>query len=206
MIVPGTAKLARRGSGEWVFVDIGFSRDARSCGIAVGDSEPRAICFGDLVPRVAEELSKGSCPLNLLIEAPLSVAFNAQGCPTGRKIEKRREGSPRYWYLQAGAVTLLAATYFLRGLHDVASARGRGSDRTIRLFEGFASFKQKGVASSHAEDVARLRDVAWRESSRGRIVECEGLRMCSGDTLRSAFEVTGMDFGIPPVVVVDDSV
>ena len=205
MIVPGTCDLARRDSGGWIFVDIGFSRNSRSCGIAVGDSEPRAVLFGELGPRVAEELSMGSYPLNLLIEAPLSVAFNAKGCPTGRRIEKRGS-SPRYWYLQAGAVTLLAATYLLRSLHDMTSAHDKRSERKIRLFEGFASFKRKDAPSSHAADVARLRGVAWGESAKGRIVGCEGLRMCSGDTLRSAFAVAGMDFGIPPVVVVDEAV
>ena len=204
MIVPGTVDLAHRDSGEWIFVDIGFSRASRSCGIAIGDSEPQAVCFGELVPRAAAELNKGLCPLNLLIEAPLSVAFNVKGCPTGRKIEKRG-GSSRYWYQQAGAVTLLAATHFLRGLHELASARGSRLDRTIRLFEGFASFKQKNAPSSDAVDVAKLRSIVWRESDKGTIVGCEELRMCSGDTLRSAFAVAEMDFGIPPVVVVDDS-
>ena len=203
MIVPGTLGAARRDSGKWIFVDIGFSQGSRTCGIAVGDSEPRAVLFGDLGACVAEELSKGSGPLNLLIEAPLSVAFNEKGCPAGRKIEKRGS-SQRYWYLQAGAATLLAATYFLRGLHDTIRARDKRPDRTIRLFEGFASFKQKGAASSHAADIVKLRSIVWGASDSGTIVGCEGLRMCGSDTLRSAFAAAGMDFGIPPVVVVDE--
>lgn len=203
MIVQGTIEGARRESGEWIFVDIGFSRDSRSCGIAVGDSEPQCLRFGELGPCVAEELGKGPGPMNLLIEAPLSVAFNEQGCPTGRKIEKRGS-SQRYWYLQAGAATSLAATYFLRGLHDAISARNQHPHRTIRLFEGFASFKRKGEVSSHSADIVKLRSIVWGVSDRGRIVGCEGLRMCGSDTLRSAFAAAGMDFGIPPVVVVDE--
>ena len=199
MIVPGTCDKASRDSGEWVFVDIGFSQSSKSCGIAVGDSNPCDICYGDLEFRIADELKKGSSPLNLLIEAPLSVAFNVHGNPTGRRIERRGRDT-RYWYVGAGAVTLLATTYLLRELHDMKPTR------EIRLFEGFASFKSKGATSSHADDVSKLRSVAWGESDRGRIVDGEGLKMRDKDILCSAFAVSGMDFGVPPVVVVEDGV
>ena len=155
--------------------------------------------YGDLEFRIADELAKGSFPLNLLIEAPLSVAFNVHGNPTGRRIERRGRDT-RYWYVGAGAVTLLATTYLLRKLHD-----GKPT-REIRLFEGFASFKSKGATSSHADDISKLRSVAWGESDRGRIVDREGLKMRDEDILRSAFAVSGMDFGVPPVVVVEDGV
>ena len=199
MTVPGTRDAASRDSGEWVFVDIGFSQNSKSCGIAIGDSEPRAILYGDLGPLIAHELNKGSSPLNLLIEAPLSVAFNANGNPTGRKIEKRG-GDTRYWYVGAGAATLLATTHLLRRLYDMHPAR------EIRLFEGFASFKSKGSPSSHEADVSKLRRVAWGGSDKGRIVGREGLKMRGDDILLSAFAVSGMDFGVPAVMVVEDGV
>ena len=199
MIVPGVPQMASRDSGKWVFVDIGFSQDSKSCGIAIGDSAPHAIHYGDLGPQIAHEVSNGSCPMNLLIEAPLSIAFNAKGCPTGRKIE-RRDGSTRYWYVGAGAATLLAAMHLLRQLHDMHPAR------EIRLFEGFASFKSKEEASSHAADVSKLRSVAWGGSDKGRIVCREGLKMWDNDCLNSAFAVSGMDFGVPAVVVLEDQV
>ena len=199
MIVPGTRDTASRDSGEWVFVDIGFSKDSKSCGIAVGDSDPCDIRYDDLGLRIADESKKSSPPLNLLIEAPLSVAFNAYRNPTGRKIEKRG-GNTRYWYVGAGAVTLLATTYLLRRLHDMKPAR------EIRLFEGFASFKPKGAASSHTADVSKLRSVAWGESDKGSIVGREGLKIRDDDILCSAFAVSGMDFGIPAVVVIEDGV
>ena len=199
MIVPGTCDSAGRDSGEWVFVDIGFSRNRKSCGIAIDDSEPCAVLYRDLEPLIAHELNKGSSPLNLLIEAPLSVAFNADGNPTGRKIEKRGRDT-RYWYVGAGAATLLAATHLLHRLHDTPARR------KIRLFEGFASFKSKGSPSSHEADVAKLRRVVWGESEKGRIVGEEGLKMGGDDILLSAFAVSGMDFGVPAVVVVEDGV
>ena len=197
MIEAGTCDVARRNSGVWIFVDIGFAQDKASSGIAIGESEPQAVLYGELEPRIAVEARKEDpSPLNLLIEAPLSVAFNTNKCPTGRTIEKRGSET-RYWYCGAGAATLLAATHLLRRLHDMRS------DRKIRLFEGFASFKPKGKRSSHAEDVEKLRRIVWRESDEGRIVGPGALPMQSDHTLRSAFAASGMDFGIPPVVVVD---
>lgn len=200
MIVAGTRGAARRDSGEWAFVDIGFSQSSRTCGIAIDDSEPRNITYGDLTRQIVGMLDKGSSPLNLLIEAPLSVAFNTDGNPTGRKIEVRSGERPRYWYLQAGAPMLLATTHLLRRLYDMNSVR------EIRLFEGFASFKSKRSRSSHTDDVSRLRSVAWGESERGRIVDREALKIRNDDILLSAFAVSGMDFGVPVVVVVDDGI
>ena len=196
MIVPGTPDMRSRDSGEWVFVDIGFSQNSKSCGIAIGDSKPCVIHYGDLGCRIARELKKGSSPLNLLIEAPLSVAFDAQGSPTGRKIERRGRDT-RYWYVGAGAATLLATTHLLRRLYDMHPAR------EIRLFEGFASFKSKTATSSHAADVCKLRSVAWGESEEGTIVGRDELKMNEDDILLSAFAVSGMDFGIPAVMVID---
>ena len=191
--------MACRDSGEWVFVDMGFSKDSKSCGIAVGGCSPCVIRYQDLGSRIAHELKNASSPLNLLIEAPLSVAFDAKGSPTGRKIEKRREGT-RYWYVGAGAAMLLATTYLLRRLYEMHPTR------EVRLFEGFASFKSTEKPSSHKKDVCDLRSVAWGTSKKGRIVGKDGLKMADNDILCSAFAVSGMDFGIPAVVVVEDGV
>ena len=197
MIVPGDRGLARRDSGQWVFVDIGFSQGRRSCGIAIDDSKPRDVRYGDLVSEIAREIAKGSSPLNLLIEAPLSVAFKADGNPTGRRIEKKNRDT-RYWYVGAGAAVLLATTHLLRRLYDMPPSR------EIRLFEGFVSFKPRGARSSHADDVSNLRSVAWGKSEKGTIIDEEGLKMRDDDILLSAFAVSGMDFGVPAVVVVED--
>ncbi|MCY3565570.1 MAG: helix-turn-helix transcriptional regulator [Gammaproteobacteria bacterium] len=196
MIVAGVRDQARRDSGQWVFVDMGFSADERSCGIAIGDLQPRNVRYGDLAPCIARELESDTAPLNLLIEAPLSVAFNANGNPTGRSIEKKN-GKTRYWYTQGGAVTLLATMHLVRDLYEMRPSR------EVRLFEGFASFKHKGTRSSHQDDVSNLRRIAWGERDKGRIVEAEGLKMRDEDILVSSFSILGMDLGIPPVVVAD---
>ena len=197
MILPGTRDAASRDSGEWVFVDIGFSQARESCGIAIGDSEPFNITYHDLTRRVVCMLDKGSSPLNLLIEAPLSVAFTKDGNPTGRTIEKRDKRT-RYWYVGAGAAMLLATMHLLRKLYN------KNSMREIRLFEGFASFKSPRSTSSHIDDVKRLRSVAWGMCEKGSIMDQEALKVRDDDTLLSAFAVSGMDFGVPVVAVIED--
>jgi len=195
MIRAGLPAEANRNSGEWVFVDLGFAQAAKSCGLLVGDGEPKEFSFSQLRTEVLEIAAVGGKPLNLLIEAPLSVAFNANGNPTGRSIE-RREKQTRYWYVGLGCSVLVAATYLLRSIHDARS------HREIRLFEGLASFKPRGVRSSHSDDVLNLRKIIWEGASKsGRIVPHEQLAASQEDRLLSAFLVAGMDFGVPPVVV-----
>ncbi len=59
------------------------------------------------------------------------------------------------------------------------------------------------TASSHTADVASLRELVWKQSvSHGRIVAPEALALNKGDQVMSAFSVSGMDFGVPPVVAV----
>jgi hypothetical protein len=184
-------------SGEWIFVDIGFSRDAASCGLLLGEGKPTEISFGQLLARVAEAAVRQGPALNLLIEAPLSVAFTSDGNPTGRSVE-RRGAQTRYWYVGLGCGVLVPAMYLLRKL--VA----KGPRREIRLFEGFASFKPKEAASSHVQDVRRLRDVIWNpEDHPGAVVPLHELLLDPEDVLFCAFKVAGMDFGVPPVVRID---
>ena len=194
MIRAGTAAEANRNSGEWVFVDLGFAEKAKSCGLLVGDGKPDEVSFSQLKARMLEIVASDERPLNLLIEAPLSVAFNEHGNPTGRGIEKRKNKT-RYWYVGLGCSVLVAATYLLRALQD-ANPR-----REIRLFEGLASFKPKGVRSSHSNDVISLRRVIWDGgSTSGFVVPAEQLAVSPKHKLLSAFLVAGMDFGVPAVV------
>jgi hypothetical protein len=123
------------------------------------------------------------------------VAFNNKGNPTGRSVE-RFDTQTRYWYVGLGCGVLVAATHLLRQLHDHASRR------PIRLFEGFVSFKVRTARSRHQDDVTALREVVWHpERHHGAIIPPDALQMRPTDSLRSAFAVAGMDFGIPPVIV-----
>ncbi len=198
MIQAGSISEVKKASGQWAFIDMGFARNARSCGLLVGGGEAEEVTFSELLSSVSDLAASGSHQqLDLLIEAPLSVAFDVRGNPTGRTVD-RRGSQTRYWYVGLGCTVLVATTYLLRHVVDM------GTRREIYLFEGFVSFKPKGVRSSHSGDVKRLREVAW-DSRRGSdaIVPPEALRLSADDVLVSAFKVAGMDFGVPPVVKVD---
>lgn len=187
---------ATRASAEWVFVDLGFARNAKSCGLLIDDGKPRNLSFSELQVFLVSSVTSGSESMNLLLEAPLSVSFVVNGNPTGRSVE-RRDGKSRYWYVGLGCSVLVAATYLLRAIHEAQPSR------EIRLFEGLVSFKPKGARSSHFNDVLSLRSVIWESrSSLGRVVPAEELPASKGDQVKSAFVVSGMNFGIPPVVAV----
>ena len=197
IIRAGSADEANRHSGEWVFVDLGFAEKAKSCGLLLGDGKPDEVSFSQIREKLLDVVASGEGPLNLLIEAPLSVTFNEHGNPTGRRIERRGKDT-RYWYVGLGCSVLVAAMYLLRELHDASS------NREIRLFEGFASFKPKGVRSSHTNDVLNLRNVVWdSEPTSGFVASADELAVSPNHDLRSAFLVAGMDFGIPAVVALD---
>ena len=92
---------------------------------------------------------------------------------------------------------MVATTYLMRTL--VTSE----PNAEIRLFEGLVSFKERGIGSSHCADVLGLRAVVWGDSTlQGSIVAPERLAMSETDRVTSAFAVAGMDFGVPPVIVV----
>ena len=179
--------------GEWLFVDVGFSATRRTCGVLKGTGQPCEVTFRELVNLTVQEVKRNDPePLNLLLEAPLSVAFNKRGNPTGRSFE-RRGGTPRYWYSGAAPALIIATGHLLRSLVN------SGVQRDVRLFEGFLSFKPPNSKSNHIEDVRELRKAVWN-SEQDCIVAPECIKLHDSDTIESAFKFGGMDFGIPPVV------
>jgi hypothetical protein len=133
-------------------------------------------------------------PLNLVIEAPLSVCFSAAGNPKGRSIEK--EGSKtRYWYNGLGCTVMVAAMYLIR---DIRMAHGAFP---VRLFEGFVSYKDHTIPSDHKRDVLLLREIVQDPAKfSGAIFSPEKLKQKSTDELFSAFCVAGLDCGVPAVI------
>ncbi len=197
MIRPGTPAEANRHSGAWVFVDLGFAEKKKSCGLLLGDGIPEEVTFSQLNARLLEVIASSERPLNLLVEAPLSVAFTKDGNPTGRAIEKRGSHT-RYWYVGLGCSVLVGATYLLRAIYEA------NLQREIRLFEGLVSFKPKGIRSSHSNDVVNLRQIVWGDNAvSGHVLSAEKLLVSNKHKLSSAFAVAGMDFGVPAVVVLD---
>lgn len=194
MIRAGNPKEVGPDSGEWLFIDAGFSSNGKSCGVLGSDNVAKCLTFSEASDLIVSVGSINSPALNLLIEAPLSVAFNSRGNPAGRSIE-RLGSKHRYWYEGLGCLVMTSALYLLRALHDSKSKR------EIRLFEGFVSFKRKGSVSSHCADVQALRAVVLdRNREPSSVVAGAQLAAASSDRLVSAFAVAGMDFGIPPVV------
>jgi hypothetical protein len=130
----------------------------------------------------------------LVIEAPLSVCFDSRGNPKGRKIE-REDKKHRYWYESLGCSVMVAAMYLVYEIHDAKVSC------TVRLFEGFVSFKDSSLVSNHLDDVCSLRDVV-RDPQRfsGSILTPDQLKLDPDDVLASAFSVAGIDCGVPAVI------
>ena len=214
-ISAGSVNDIQMDSGQWMIVDIGFSTRKSSCGVWTGTGEPHAVTFGELKRKVIQEAEKAyPSRLNLLLEAPLSVAFNKDGNPTRRLcdeivIDKKLEY--RDFYGNAGAKVLIAADHLLREL--------RGSQRQgdVRLFEGFVSFKSKGTVSSDIKDVLKLKAIVCNPATAcishphklGQAGDCiqsaacifgpEQLTKQRGDRVQSAFAFLNKGL-IPPVI------
>jgi len=194
MIFAGNVSEIAWSKDSWVFLDIGFANESKSCGLLVGEEEPKSVQFGDARQRIVQLAKSAKHPLNLVIEAPLSVCFTAAGNPTGRSLEKIGSKT-RYWYAGLGCAVMIAATYLIRDLHTARLGR------RIRLFEGFVSFKDRTLASDHRHDVKSLREVVLKpESFHDRIIGPDKLRRNPTDLISSAFSVAGMDCGVPPVI------
>jgi hypothetical protein len=182
------------GNGNWIFLDIGFAKHTRSCGLLFGDGNPTSVAYATAKSQIVERIRHSRSMVNLVIEAPLSVSFDSHGNPTGRSIEKKGKQT-RYWYVGPGCVVMVAAIYLIRDIVDA------GPDVSVRLFEGFVSYKERSGQSRHVEDVSLLREVV-RDPVKysGSIFVSDQLRIDPRDSLLSAFHVVGVDCGIPAVI------
>lgn len=182
-------------SGDWLILDVGFANKQSSCGLLVNDTAPVELRFNEAMERVCTFISKNPNPVNLVVEAPLSVAFDKAGNPTGRKIEKQGVKT-RYWYVGLGCTVMVAALYLVKAISEIQAST------EVRLFEGFVSFKAKGVRSNHSRDVELLREVVMDQTKfPGAVVPPDALRMSESDVLQSAFLVAGIDIGVPPIIM-----
>ena len=103
MIRAGSIDEINTTSGSWVFIDIGFANKAKSCGLLFDDGEPVEVTFNQAVEKICSHIRTSHTPVNLVIEAPLSVSFDNYGNPKGRAVEKHN-GKTRYWYVSRLAV------------------------------------------------------------------------------------------------------
>lgn len=145
MIRAGAKSEIALSSGEWLILDIGFAKTGRrTCGLLVNRESPVEIDFNETTERLCHFIANSTKPVNLVIEAPLSVAFDSKGNPTGHAVEKQGSKT-RYWYTGLGCAVMVAALYLVRRIITEAP-----SNVEIRLFEGFVSFKEKGTESNHS--------------------------------------------------------
>jgi len=196
MISPGNKSDVIWDRGKWIFLDIGFSSKGRTCGLAFGDGSPQKLTYGAATRSIVDNLRNEEGLINLVIEAPLSVSFDKNGNPKGRKIEKR-DSDTRYWYAGLGCAVMTAAMYLIRDIHE---ATKHSPNIEVRLFEGFVSFKEN--ETDHRDDVCALREkvrnAAWHQKS---VVGPEDLITSEEDKICSAFRVAGLDFGVPAVII-----
>lgn len=142
-------------------VDLGFSGQARSCGVAATHdaqpARPAAQRFGECVSTVID-FAREHHEVVLLVEAPLCASFDGRGNPAPRGAFERSPRA-RWWSLGAGAAMALAAQHFLSAIHHAVS----GS--TVHLAEGFVVGADSGQHCQVATDLmlafAGLNDSAW---------------------------------------------
>lgn len=195
MIRAGAKSEISLSSGEWLVLDIGFANKLASCGLLVNRESPIELQFNEAVQKICQYISNSTKPVNLVIEAPLSVAFDSKGNPKGRTIEKQGSKT-RYWYVGLGCTVMVAAMYLVKAITETPS------NVEVRLFEGFVSFKESGVKSNHSRDIELLMEVIENPSQYPEaIIESKTFKMAESDTLMSAFLVAGIDAGVPPIIM-----
>jgi hypothetical protein len=151
-----------------VAVDMGFSGKSKSCGVALAASDEKSITkpyhFGTAVRTAAEFLRDHRSGV-LILEAPLSGAFDAKRNPRARSGFEDRE-KPRWWSFGAGAQMALAALYFCRQLDE-----GLPGNVAVHLIEGFVVGDESGAHADVADRLARAFRgqcrAEWHTVSRG---------------------------------------
>src|SRR5579863_8459636 len=119
MIEAGRKSQIEWADGNWIFLDIGFANNAKSCGLLVGSEEAKHLTFCEAKNEIIGRINSSKSPVNLVIEAPLSVCFDEHNNPTARSIERRLGQRPRCWYLQGGCSMMVAAMYLAREISDI---------------------------------------------------------------------------------------
>lgn len=140
------------GKAALVAVDLGHSRNAPTCGIAVSGRVPCACEFGEAIRMVNDailEIEKTD-PVVLVLEAPLSAYYNGQGNPDYRGDFERGRG----WYYGSGATVYVSALMFLKFLADK-----RGNQKPLIVAEAFLSHKTE--TTSDKKDAEYIRDKFW---------------------------------------------
>ena len=147
---------------NWFIVDIGYSSSSKSCGYYTSETENDDISYGQLANTI-KNYAKDKKEIGLIIEAPLSISFDKDGNPKGRRPEKIKfsekeiidknlkiKTQTRYWYFGAAATVSLATLELLNNI--------KSSETSIYLFEGMVTFKidEESKESNHWKDAELL--------------------------------------------------
>lgn len=153
-------------------VDMGFSGKSASAGFAHLPSRgelplSRNVTFADCVQAVADNVRQLG-DLVLLVEAPLSAAFDTKGNPQPRgRFESHPK--PRWWSLGPGASMSLAAMHFLRRLVGLVPSASK-----IHLIEGYVVGADSGNDADVAEALIRCaigeHACAWHEPKGSQLI------------------------------------
>ena len=138
-----------------VAVDLGFSGNERTTGVAwalPSQSDAKKHQFGEAVTAVVEKC-RSLVEVTLILEAPLSAAFDDLGNPRPRGDFERKPQS-RWWSAGSGAATALSALFFLRQLYFELKT----ASVTIHLVEGFVSGVDSGDHVATVSLSVALRD------------------------------------------------
>ncbi len=131
-----------------VAVDLGYSENARSCGVAwSGCEDPCHKRFGAAMPYVAAILNQHPNAV-LVLEAALSTFHNPAGNPCLRGEFERGRG----WYWGPGASSTLAAQRFLSELAELLR-------QPVLLAEAFLSNKKQ--RTRHGDDADTIVRRFW---------------------------------------------
>ncbi|WP_397385641.1 hypothetical protein [Prosthecobacter sp.] len=172
-------------------IDLGFSATKETCGAAAWPTDQdfqAPLNYSRFLESTCRWISKNDPAVVLILEAPLSGAFDPDGNPIPRGDFERfhsetNRSSPRHWNIMAGASMALAAIHFCHAL----GLRIK-QEITIHVVEGFASryTDEQHNKPSHM-DVAKELLSRWRDGQEllipqvvGSIVSVTGI--LSGDS------------------------
>jgi len=167
MLIPvsATSQLSNLRDLPVVAIDLGFSGSKASCGLAFRESQgtdvvPKNYRFDACVKKAADLIASHKDSV-LILEAPLSASFNADGNPQSRG-DFEGIPKPRWWSLRAGAAMALAAQYFLKSLSQRIP-----KDVRCNLIEGFVTGADSGndadVATSLLNSLSNIKKTNWHQ-------------------------------------------
>lgn len=170
--VPTHDHFLNLGSLPTLAVDMGFSGKSASSGYAYRAAGDQQICsenktFADCLQAVAKQIGQVG-DLLLIIEAPLSAAFDRKGNPQPRGAFESKP-KPRWWSLGPGAAMSLAAMHFLKRLAIEIPTSSR-----CYLVEGYVvginSGRDADVAEALIQSACSERKCSWQEPQGAQLV------------------------------------